>query len=70
MAWCQTDNKPLPQPVMSQFNDVYRQVSNIRRTKSQHLKDSRILLPTKVRLILEVLRYMWISYVKNYALRS
>ena len=70
---------------------VYRQVSNIRRTKSQHLKDSRtvfaeslearywvenedvvgaaptgdapttsewstILLPTKVRLILEVMR--------------
>ena len=76
----------------------YRQVSNIRRTKSQHLKYSRtvlrlslpnfleascqvenedvvgaaptgdapttsewstILLPTKVRLILEVLRYLW-----------
>ena len=71
---------------------MYRQVSNIRRTESQHLKDSRavfaeslearcqvenedvvgaaptgdapttsewstILLPTKVRLILEILRY-------------
>ena len=54
----------------------YRQVSNIRRTKSQHLKDSctvlrlqrtgdapttsersTIVLPNKVPLILEVLRY-------------
>ena len=62
----------------------YRQVSNIRRTKSQHLKDCRtvlrlslpnplkpdvksrmttsewstILLPTRLRLILETLRYV------------
>ena len=78
----------------------YRQVSNIRRTKSQHLKDSHtvlgltlpnpfkpdvenedvvgaapigdapttsewstILLPSKVRLILEVLRYFQMIYV-------
>ena len=54
---------------------ITRQVSNIRRTKSQHLNDPRtvlrlslpnplneewstILLPIKVRLILEVLRYL------------
>ena len=55
----QTGNKPLSEPVIVQFVDAcmchlasmsysiityYRQVSNIRRTKSQHLKDSRTVL--------------------------
>ena len=27
MAWCQKGNKPLPQPMMTQFNDVYVSLS-------------------------------------------
>ena len=23
MAWCRTDDRPLPEPVMTQFNDAY-----------------------------------------------
>ena len=32
MAWRQTGTKPLPEPLLAQFSDVYHQVSNIRRT--------------------------------------
>ena len=32
MAWCQTGNEQLPEPMTIQFTDTYRQVSNIRRT--------------------------------------
>ena len=74
------------------IGEAYCQVSNVRRTKSLHLKDSRavlrlslpnplkpddksrttsewstILLPTKVRLILEVLRYFLYFWCKQIA---
>ena len=25
MAWCQTDDKPLPEPILTQFTDAYMQ---------------------------------------------
>ena len=33
MDWRRTGDKPLPEPMLTQFTDAYRQTSNIRRTK-------------------------------------
>ena len=39
-----TGDKLSPETIITMLTDTYRQVSNIRRTKFQHLKDSHAVL--------------------------
>ena len=32
MTWCRISDKPLPEPMITQLSETYRQVSNIRHT--------------------------------------
>ena len=38
-AWCQKGEKPLPEPMLSQFTETYRQVSNISCTLGNRIVD-------------------------------
>ena len=44
MAWLQPGAKPLSETMMAWFTETYRQFSNIRRTQSQNIYVSRVVL--------------------------